>query len=162
MDPNATTTSAPTAANTGYPVLQSHRQQQTQHQQQHYGQQFPFHPGAFPQTKTPSQQHSFGAVPFSQPGGPGGAIMPAAGGFPQHSSGTFWDLPFGFPFSVVLYWVFGLFFFSVLSFFLSFFFLFSHRARCQDVPCGWSGLIGNRTSMVHIGASFPSLLRAGP
>jgi len=49
-----------------------------------------------------------------------------------------------------------------LSFFLFFFFfLFSHRARCQDVPCGWSGLIGNRTSMVHIGASFPSLLRAG-
>lgn len=74
--------------------------------------------------------------------------MPAAGGFPQHSSGTFWDLPFGFPFSVVLSWVFGLFF------------LFSHRVRCQDVPCGWFGLIGNRSSMVHIATSPPSLLRA--
>lgn len=61
--------------------------------------------------------------------------MPAAGGFPQHSSGTFWDLPFGFPFSVVLYWVFGLFFFSVLSFFLSFFFLFSFFASGTVPGC---------------------------
>lgn len=79
--------------------------------------------------------------------------MPAAGGFPQHSSGTFWDLPFGFHFPVVSSWVFGLFFFFFL-------FLFSHWVQCQDVPCGWSGLIRNRTSMVHIGASFRSLLRA--
>ena len=87
MDPNATTT-APTAAaaTPGYPVIPPQ-------QQQHYGQQFPFHPSAmspFPQAKPPSQQPSFGAVPFSQAGGPGGAatMMPAAAGFPpQHSSG---------------------------------------------------------------------------
>lgn len=41
--------------------------------------------------------------------------MPAAGGFPQHSSGTFWDLPFVFPLSVVLSWVFGLFFLFFVS-----------------------------------------------
>lgn len=87
MDPNATTTAA-TAATPGYPVIPP------QQQQQHYGQQFPFHPSAmspFPQAKPPSQQPSFGAVPFSQAGGPGGAptMMPAAAGFPpQHSSGT--------------------------------------------------------------------------
>ena len=90
MDPNATTT-APTAAaaTPGYPVIPPQQQQQ-----QHYGQQFPFHPSAmsspFPQAKPPSQQPSFGAVPFSQAGGPGGAatMMPAAAGFPpQHSSG---------------------------------------------------------------------------
>lgn len=152
MDPNATTTAATT---TGFPVPALQHQQQTP-EQQHYGQQFPFHPGAFPQTKTPSQQQSFGAVPFSQPGGAGGAIMPAAGGFPQHSSGTFWDLPFCFPFSTVLS------FFLFLSF--SFFFFVSGRIWCQDVPCGWSGLIGNRTRhgayWLHWVSFFPLVSRA--
>lgn len=88
MDPNAPTTAATTIPG-GYPVLP--------HQPQPYGQQFPFQPGipSFPQARPPSQpqpqqqqQHSFGAVPFSQPGaGPGGSVMPTAG-FPQHSSGT--------------------------------------------------------------------------
>ncbi|KAI9932629.1 hypothetical protein ASPWEDRAFT_166284 [Aspergillus wentii DTO 134E9] len=83
MDPNAT----------GYPALQQ--------QQHHTGYpvttqsphgQLPFYPNPmppFPQSKTPSQQqqqqHSFGAVPMQQPGGPGGAMMPS--GFPQHPSG---------------------------------------------------------------------------
>ena len=93
MDPNAPTTAATTATTTtpgGYPVLP--------HQPQPYGQQFPFQPDtvpSFPQARPPSQpqllqqqQHSFGAVPFSQPGaGPGGSVMPTTG-FPQHSSGT--------------------------------------------------------------------------
>lgn len=46
--------------------------------------------------------------------------MPAAGGFPQHSSGTFWDLPFCFPFSTVLS------FFLFLSFSFFFFRIWSH------------------------------------
>lgn len=100
MDPNATTTAATAAAATpGYPVIPPQQQQQ-----QHYGQQFPFHPSVmspFPQAKPPSQQPSFGAVPFSQAGGPGGAptMMPAAAGFPpQHSSGTLVIFSFYCPF----------------------------------------------------------------
>ena len=105
MDPNATTT-APTAAaaTPGYPVIPPQQQQQ-----QHYGQQFPFHPSAmsspFPQAKPPSQQPSFGAVPFSQAGGPGGAatMMPAAAGFPpQHSSGMLVIFFFYCPFFIYL------------------------------------------------------------